>query len=180
MATRGARLGFATILAAVLVFASSQPAQAETFNVTNTNDEGPGSLRQAILDANARRGRDTITISPEARGKLALLSDLPPITDDLSIVGPGAQNFSILVPNGGIGIQVDGGSQVSVSALSVVGDDIQAVAVNGSLRLFSVLVRQNALIPFSLVTDDTLVTATVTSLADTGEGVAPRCNDGCW
>ena len=35
-------------------------ASADTFVVTNTNDSGPGSLRQAILDANAGRGSDVI------------------------------------------------------------------------------------------------------------------------
>src|SRR5262249_38034039 len=30
------------------------------FGVTNTNDSGPGSLRQAILDANSSPGADTI------------------------------------------------------------------------------------------------------------------------
>jgi hypothetical protein len=33
---------------------------AATFSVTNTNDSGAGSLRQAILDANANPGLDTI------------------------------------------------------------------------------------------------------------------------
>ena len=33
------------------------------FTVTNTNDSGPGSLRQAILDANASAGADTITFA---------------------------------------------------------------------------------------------------------------------
>src|SRR5207245_8624009 len=31
-----------------------------TFHVLNTDDTGPGSLRQAILDANASAGRDLI------------------------------------------------------------------------------------------------------------------------
>jgi hypothetical protein len=31
-----------------------------TFTVLDTNDSGPGSLRQAILDANASPGKDTI------------------------------------------------------------------------------------------------------------------------
>ena len=38
-----------------------------TFTVTNTNDSGAGSLRQAILDANATAGEDVINIT--ATGK---------------------------------------------------------------------------------------------------------------
>ena len=45
------------LLGALLVSAS---AAAATFTVTNTNDSGPGSLRQAILDANSNMGLDTI------------------------------------------------------------------------------------------------------------------------
>jgi hypothetical protein len=36
---------------------------ATTFAVTNTNDSGVGSFRQAILDANANPGADVITFS---------------------------------------------------------------------------------------------------------------------
>src|SRR5438132_11572049 len=64
-------------------------AAATTFIVFNTNDGGAGSLRQAILNANANPGVDTIkfnlpvgfnqTISPG--------SGLPPITDPVIIDG---------------------------------------------------------------------------------------------
>ncbi len=37
-----------------------QGAPVSTFTVTNTNDGGAGSLRQAILDANASNGFDAI------------------------------------------------------------------------------------------------------------------------
>jgi hypothetical protein len=53
------RFVFLTVMALMVVLAS--PAQAATFTVTNTNDSGAGSLRQAILDANAAAGEDTIT-----------------------------------------------------------------------------------------------------------------------
>jgi hypothetical protein len=51
---------------AVLLFALSplaSPAFAATFTVTTTNDSGPGSLRQAIQDANAAPGPDSIAFS---------------------------------------------------------------------------------------------------------------------
>ncbi len=35
---------------------------ASVFTVINNNDSGPGSLRQAILDANSNAGADTISL----------------------------------------------------------------------------------------------------------------------
>jgi hypothetical protein len=54
------RFVFLTVMALMVVVLAS-PAQAATFTVTVTNDSGAGSLRQAILDANAAAGEDTIT-----------------------------------------------------------------------------------------------------------------------
>ena len=42
----------AKLLTAFAFLASTVTVSAATFTVTNTNDAGPGSLRQAILDAN--------------------------------------------------------------------------------------------------------------------------------
>jgi hypothetical protein len=47
-------------LAALVSASFCLQASAATFPVTNTNDSGAGSLRQAILDANAMAGADTI------------------------------------------------------------------------------------------------------------------------
>ena len=41
---------------------------ADTFTVTNTNDSGAGSLRQAIVDANAHVGMDTIAFNIPGAG----------------------------------------------------------------------------------------------------------------
>ena len=43
-------------------------AGADTFTVTNTNDSGAGSLRQAIADANAHAGLDTIAFNIPGAG----------------------------------------------------------------------------------------------------------------
>ncbi|MGN6543573.1 MAG: DUF4347 domain-containing protein, partial [Aureliella sp.] len=58
-----------------------------TFTVTNTNDSGAGSLRQAILDANANVGADTIAFNITGTGvhTINLLSLLPTITDQVTI-----------------------------------------------------------------------------------------------
>ena len=52
--------GFTLLLSGLLI---ALAAPGATFTVTNTNDSGPGSLRQAILDANASPGADTIAFA---------------------------------------------------------------------------------------------------------------------
>ena len=68
-----------------LLFASS--LSAATFTVTNSNDSGPGSLRQAILDANANPGHDSIAGDGAAAiGQIKVLSQLPTITDEVDFL----------------------------------------------------------------------------------------------
>src|SRR6185369_5159213 len=64
-------------------------AAAATFTVTNTNDSGAGSLRQAILDANATAGFDTVAFNIAGTGPhtIAPSSALPDITETATIDG---------------------------------------------------------------------------------------------
>ena len=48
---------------ALALLLAAPPVVAATFTVTNTSDSGAGSLRQAILDANANAGADTIAFN---------------------------------------------------------------------------------------------------------------------
>ncbi|HEY7382046.1 MAG TPA: hypothetical protein VH743_00125 [Beijerinckiaceae bacterium] len=64
------------------------------FTVTNTSDSGPGSLRQAILDANAAgapggvpAGANAIVFAAGVSGTITLASALPPIHSNLTIEG---------------------------------------------------------------------------------------------
>ncbi len=68
--------------------------QVATFTVTNINDSGPGSFRQAILDANAHPNiapsvPDLINFAIPGQGQqtITLLSPLPNITDPVNIDG---------------------------------------------------------------------------------------------
>ncbi|HSH39386.1 MAG TPA: hypothetical protein VK993_11425 [Chthoniobacterales bacterium] len=70
-------------------------AAAADFVVTNTQDNGPGSLRQAILDANESAGADRIVFNIPGAGvhTIGVGSGLPAITDPVTIDGytqPGA------------------------------------------------------------------------------------------
>jgi hypothetical protein len=76
---------------------AAKPAQASTtFTVTNTNDSGAGSLRQAMLDANATTGADVINFNIAGTGvhTITPATQLPTITSPVTINGysqPGAQ-----------------------------------------------------------------------------------------
>jgi hypothetical protein len=72
-------------------------SQAQTaFTVTNANDSGSGSLRQAILDANSNPGLDTISFNIPGAGvrTISPLSNLPDITDPLTIDGTTQPGFA--------------------------------------------------------------------------------------
>lgn len=62
---------------------------AATFVVTNTNNSGAGSLRQAILDANLNPGLDTINFAIPGVGPFVITpaTNLPTITDPVFING---------------------------------------------------------------------------------------------
>ncbi len=64
-------------LLCVAALATAASVVAATFTVTNTSDSGAGSLRQAILDANAAAGADTIVFNIGGPGPY-VITPLPP------------------------------------------------------------------------------------------------------
>jgi hypothetical protein len=71
-------------------------AQADDFTVFTTDESGDGSLRQAILDANAHPGADRIVFAIPGAGvhRIELSTELPPLTEAVLIDGytqPGSQ-----------------------------------------------------------------------------------------
>ena len=102
------------------------------FTVTTLHDSGPGSLRQAITDANAAVGADTIDFQHGLHGTIKLSSDLPAITDAVTISGPGAtklivnghlhQIIAIAATNADItisGVTLSGGQAANGGGVSV-------------------------------------------------------------
>jgi hypothetical protein len=101
---------------ALCVLLAGAAASAETFTVVNTENSGPGTLHQAILDANANPGADVIAFDVPGDGvhTITLTSPLPVITDPVTIDGytqPGASpntNGPGLGLNTELTIQIDG------------------------------------------------------------------------
>src|SRR6185295_15233851 len=67
-----------------------------TFAVTNTNDSGVGSLRQAVVDANNNPGADRIEFNIPGPGPytITLATGLPDITDPVTLDGTSQPGFS--------------------------------------------------------------------------------------
>jgi hypothetical protein len=75
------------VVGIAMVLASA--TQATTFTVTNTNDAGVGSLRQAVIDANNSTGADNIIFDPNLNSStITLTTGEIEVADDLTISGP--------------------------------------------------------------------------------------------
>lgn len=117
-----------TCAALYLGYGNYQTHAAVTFVVTNTNDSGPGSLRQAILDANASPGADSIHFNITGPSLLIQpLLGLPDIVDPVVIDGSTQPGFS------GKPIVELNGSKSAVRAFFVnaPGTTIRSLVING-------------------------------------------------
>jgi|GEM_PF-1127227 parallel beta-helix repeat protein len=85
--------------------------------VTNTDDNGPGSLRQYILEANLNPGLDTIKFDIPGPGPhtIQLFSALPTITDAIVIDGTTEPDFS-----GSPVIELDGSNAGEANGLRII------------------------------------------------------------
>ena len=120
---------------AISVFAQAEyEAVFSTFIVSNINDSGAGSLRQAIIDANASAGTDTITFNIGADGSqqtINLLTALNPITD--TVIIDGFSQYSALTPTTPL-IELNGTNTTGSDGFRLVtgsdGSAIQGLIIN--------------------------------------------------
>src|SRR6516162_7413379 len=70
------------------------PAQI-SLTVTSLADSGPGTLRAAILAADAGRQSDKFTIGFSVAGTINLQSSLPDLNNSISVQGLGAASLTV-------------------------------------------------------------------------------------
>ena len=149
--------------ALAVLAATAIHTQAATFTVINTNDVGPGSLRQAILNANAAAGPDNIVFDPAVFSTprtITLVSGaLPDISANgaLTITGPGADLLTLTKGRGGA---INNSGNLTVSGITFHGNTSSyggAIYTNGaSLTVIACAFTEN--------------TATTTSATGQGGG----------
>ena len=99
---------------------------AQEIFVTSSEDNGPGSFRQAILDAESKPGHDVVRFDLPVGSQIELTSSLPKITESVDIVyGVG---LSPVTTDSRIDID---GSQAGVSTgLTIVADNVVVQGLN--------------------------------------------------
>ena len=111
---------------------------ATTFTVTNASDSGVGSLRQAILDANASPGADTIQFNIAGSGAhtVYLFTELPALTGPTTLDGttqPGFAGSPIIELSGNNAGPSDNGLHLTGGNCTVRGLVINRFAGHGML-----------------------------------------------
>ncbi len=119
------------LLTATFLAMAITAANAATFTVTNTNDSGAGSLRQAVIDANTSTAADTIVFDASFNTArtitLATVITINPTNADATtITGPGA-NLLTISGNNAVGIfLLSVGDSASFSGMTLVAGNVAA------------------------------------------------------
>jgi hypothetical protein len=117
-----------------------------TLTVTDPTDMGPGSLRQALVEA---ADGDIITFALPVPGSIGLTSGELVIDKDLTIIGPGAANLTIERDSAssdlfGI-IEITAGHIVSISGITLAHGDGETGAIHnlGTVTLQNCAILEN-------------------------------------
>ena len=127
---RSVRWVLTTWLLLTMILTLTGPAQAAGYVVTNLNDSGKGSLRQAILNANAAAGQDTITFN--VSGTILLSSTLPTVNDSAGLIIDGTGRSITISGNDTVRVMsVNSGAALALRNLSVTGGTVSGFNSEG-------------------------------------------------
>jgi hypothetical protein len=104
------------ILATGSLYAQTGPS---TFTVTTLADSGPGSLRQAIVSANAEAGPNRIIFASGLHGAIVLTTGALGLAKSTEIDGPGAELLSVSGGNAGRVFEIEKSANVTIHRLSI-------------------------------------------------------------
>jgi hypothetical protein len=112
------------------------------FFVTNTNDSGSGSLRQAVLDANADAGAETITFvgstfTDATPDSITLTTGELGISSDVTLTGTGANLLTISGNNASRVLNISSGV-VSIDGVTIANGQTSETLTNGQFNALNV------------------------------------------
>ncbi|MBP6214389.1 MAG: VCBS repeat-containing protein [Pyrinomonadaceae bacterium] len=177
-------IGTCFILSGIVVMAAIAEVNAATFTVTNINDTGAGSLRQAVLDANAAATADTIVFDASFGVPrtivLATTIQISPAAsvDTLTITGPGANLLTITKPTAAgsralfVGLNGTPADTTTITGINF-SDHVGGAIDNRSILNISNCTFTNIVSTVSgtAISNHVVGTLTVTDSAFTGNGV---------
>jgi hypothetical protein len=110
----------ALLAAAVLLALGVAPAYATDFVVTDAGDSGPGTLRQAVLDANANAGPHTISFALPTGATIGLTSgEIEFSGPDVTVQGPGRDQLTISGNQSSRIFEIQGNGTVAINDLTL-------------------------------------------------------------
>ena len=133
------------MLAFLFVIVNAGAVSAATYTVTNNNDSGAGSLRQAILDANTAADDDIIEFAPSMSGQtIRLTGGKLEIFHPLTINGLGAE--SLTLDGNDQSTVIDVWARTAISGITITGGDGVyggAISNNNDLTVSNSTFRDN-------------------------------------
>jgi parallel beta-helix repeat protein len=147
-----------------------------TFTVTNANDSGAGSLRQAILSADAASGSSRIVFKIKGPSVITLQSALPAITKTMTLDGTTEPNYNgeplVVLYGANAGSGVNGltveANNVVVDGLAINAFQADGVRINGPAATHTKLVDDQ--IMYNGFNGVSIVNSANNEIGDVGQG----------